>query len=129
MDSRAAGNSTPIDGAAGNAAAVADQFEVLAAANRWFDAELHLIYQSCTPLSQSTVNRLVALGERMRPAAEARDRLARIDPAMLLAGVRIWVSRQAPGAAESAAGRAQRVWSAGALPDGPSDAIGKQGDR
>jgi hypothetical protein len=112
--------------AGADADAVADQFEVLASANRWFDDELHLIYRSPTPLSQSTVNRLVVLGERMRPAAEVRDRLARLEPAVLLAGVRVWVGRQAPVADGSAAGRAERVWSAGALPDGPVGGIGNQ---
>ena len=106
MSSAADTDDSP-SGAVDGADQIADQFDVLASANRWFDDELHLIYASRTPLSQSTVNRLVALGERMRPAAEVRtvlpdlcrveERPASVGEAM----TRCWMaSGLSPGAAD-----------------------------
>lgn len=102
---------SPEPAAQGSVEQIADQFDLLAPANRWLDDELHRLYACHPPLSQATVNRLLALGERMRPAAEVRDRLASLDPGRLMAGVRVWVDRQTAGGRETAAVRADRAWS------------------
>jgi len=102
-------------GVAADAEWIADQLDSLAQASRWLSGELEHIMTCRALLTQVTVNRLVALGERMRPAAAARDRLARIDPARLLAGGAVWLARQPPATfGESAAARAARVWAGGA---------------
>lgn len=94
---------------------IADQLDSLAAASRWLSAELEHLMTCRALVSQVTVNRLVALGERMRPAAAARDRLARLEPARLLAGGAVWLARQPPATfGESAATRAARRWTGGA---------------
>ena len=105
--------------AAGDEAAdserIADQFEVLAQASCWLRSELEHIMTCRTLLSQVTVNRLVALGERIRPAAAAREQLAGIEPARLYAGGAVWLARQPPPMLqESAAVRAARAWIGGA---------------
>jgi hypothetical protein len=73
---------------------IADAFDLLAKANRWLRRELDEIAVCRTPLSQTCVDRLTALGQRMQPAAAARTRLQDVDPAMLLAGVALWEKRQ-----------------------------------
>jgi len=85
---------------------IADAFDLLARTYRWFRDELEEISTCQTPLSQACVDRLVALGSRMQPAAAART---------LLAGVAVWVSRQSSGGADytPAALRARRLWAAG----------------
>lgn len=95
---------------------IADQLELLADASGWLRSELEHLMTCRALLTQVTVNRLVALGDRMRPAAAARDRLARIEPARLLAGGAVWLARQPPATLEksSAAARAARLWTGGA---------------
>jgi len=106
----------PVSGeATGDAERIADQLELLVDASGWLSSELTRIMTCRALLTQVTVNRLVALGERMRPAAAARDRLARIEPDRLLAGGAVWLARQhAARIQESAAIRAARVWAGGA---------------
>lgn len=109
--------------AAPTAEQIADVFDLLARASRWLREELDEIAVCRTPLSQTSVDRLVAVGRRMRPAAAARTRLAHLDPALLLAGVAVWVNRQPPadtdpdlaaaGAGGTAAARARLLWAAG----------------
>ena len=94
---------------------IADQFQLLTDASCWLTSELDHIMTCRALLSQVTVNRLVALGEQMRPAAAARDQLARIEPDRLFAGGAVWLARQSPAMVkESAAARAARVWVGGA---------------
>lgn len=106
----------PVSGeAAADAELIADQLELLVEASGWLSSELKHIMTCRALLTQVTVNRLVALGERMRPAAAARDRLARIEPDRLLAGGVVWLARHPAGRLEeSAATRAARVWAGGA---------------
>jgi hypothetical protein len=111
MDSSDTGDGGPADAAVTDGAdLIADQFDVLVVADRWLEEELRRIKAGCTSANQVTVNRLVALGERMRPAAAVRARLARIEPTLFTAGVRIWAARQSPEDPESAAARAHQVW-------------------
>lgn len=104
------GGRADVVGAAEGADLIADQFDVLISADHWLEQELRRIKAGCTSANQVTVNRLVALGERMRPAAAVRARLARIEPTLFEAGIRRWAARQAPEDADSAASRAHRVW-------------------
>lgn len=94
---------------------IADAFDLLARTYRWFRGELDEISTCDAPLSQACVDRLVALGGRMQPAAAARTLLAGVAPDQILAGVAVWVSRQTPGGADDkpAALRARRLWAAG----------------
>lgn len=94
---------------------IADAFDLLARTYRWFRDELEEISTCQTPLSQACVDRLVALGSRMQPAAAARTLLAGVPRDQILAGVTGWVSRQSTGGAEytPAALRARRLWAAG----------------
>ena len=99
------------DDAAADAELIADQLDALGEASRWLSAELEHIATCRALLTQVTVNRLVALGERLRPAAAVRDRLARIEPARLLAGGAVWLARQPAARLEdSASTRAARSW-------------------
>ncbi len=94
---------------------IADAFDLLARTYRWFRDELEEISTCQTPLSQVCVDRLVALGSRMQPAAAARTLLAGVPRDQILAGVAVWVSRQSSGGADytPAALRARRLWAAG----------------
>lgn len=94
---------------------IADAFDLLARTYRWFRDELEEISSCQTPLSQACVDRLVALGSRMQPAAAARTLLAGVPRDQILAGVTVWVSRQSTGGADytPAALRARRLWAAG----------------
>lgn len=97
---------------------VADQLETLAAAHAWLLAEQRLIASGGVRLSQVLVDRLVALGNRMRPAAQIRARLRQVDPELLLAGMAVWLRRHPPITAGRdrpvrAADRAERAWSGG----------------
>jgi hypothetical protein len=78
------------------AESVADSFELLAAESRWFAQEMDAIYASRVLLSRSSVERLVALGERMKPAVQARERLATLEPTHLQAGIAVWIGRHHP---------------------------------
>ena len=96
-------------------AQIADAFDLLARTYRWFRDELEEISTCQTPLSQASVDRLVALGSRMQPAAAARTLLAGVPRDQILAGVTVWVSQQTLGGADDtpAALRARRLWAAG----------------
>ena len=76
------------------AAQIADLLQRLAGANHTLAAELESIGRSRRSLSQSTVDRLEHLVERMRPAARIRRQLSELAPQDLLAGARIWHQRQ-----------------------------------
>lgn len=103
------------DEVAADAELIADQLDALGEASRWLSAELEHILTCRALMTQVTVNRLVALGERLRPAAAVRDHLARIEPARLLAGGAVWLARQPPTPlGESATTRAARSWFGGA---------------
>ena len=94
---------------------IADAFDLLARTYRWFRDELDEISTCQTPLSQPSVDRLVALGSRMQPAAAARTLLAEVAPEQVLAGVAVWVGRHTPDGSDyqPAALRARRLWAAG----------------
>lgn len=93
---------------------IADAFDLLARTYQWFRAELDEISTCDAPLSQTSVDRLVALGARMQPAAAARTLLAGVAQDRILAGVAVWVSRHTPNGADykPAALRARRLWKA-----------------
>ncbi len=95
---------------------IAHAFDLLAAANQWLTEELRWLADCENPLSQVSVNRLTALGRRMQPAAQARAALAHADPAVVLAGMAMWVGRQPArsGDRDSCHAQAQRLWAAGA---------------
>ena len=94
---------------------VADAWDLFDQAYRWFRDELDEINTSQAPLSQTSVDRLVALGSRMQPAAEAATLLAGVEPNLILAGVAVWVGRRTARGADyrPAAMRARRLWLAG----------------
>ena len=94
---------------------VADAFEEFDRAYRWFRDELDEINTSQAPLSQTSVDRLVALGGRMQPAAAASSLLAGVEPKLILAGVAVWVGRRTARGANyrPAAMRARWLWLAG----------------
>jgi hypothetical protein len=94
---------------------IADAFDLLARTYRCFREELTEISTCEAPLSQACVDRLVALGGRMQPAAAARTLLARVAPDRVLAGVAVWASRHTPNGSDytPAALRARRLWAAG----------------
>jgi hypothetical protein len=75
-----------------SSAEIADLLDVLAAANSALAVELEAISGSRASLSQVTVNRLEQLVEQMRPAAQAREVLAGLDP-RVLDGAREWHRR------------------------------------
>lgn len=77
-----------------NPESVAASFEALAAESKWFAQELDKINSSRSIVSIACADRLVALGQRLKPAALERDRLARLDPAELQAGVDLWLLRR-----------------------------------
>ena len=74
---------------------IADLLQRLAGANHALAVELDGIAASSRPLCQSTVDRLEGLLEQMRPAAQIRHILARLDPVALLAGASEWQRRWA----------------------------------
>lgn len=88
-----AGDAPTADGADG-ADGVADLLEEVAAAGGFLAEELDLIASSRAPVSEYTVLRLEALAARLRPAARMRARLGGLDPQLLVAGVRRWVTRR-----------------------------------
>lgn len=75
---------------------IAASFEALAAESRWFAQEMDEINSSRLTISLACAEKLVALGERLKPAALERKRLAQLDPAQLQAGVDLWLSRRVP---------------------------------
>lgn len=69
-----------------SAETIADTFELLARERAWLDRELFEITDSRPTLSRTTIDRIVALGQRLTPAALVHDRLTALDPAALQAG-------------------------------------------
>ncbi|MEP6562421.1 MAG: hypothetical protein ABJD68_15250 [Nakamurella sp.] len=86
--------STALGSTALSSTQIADLLDILATANHALAAELDAIAGSRRSLSQATVARLEHLVNQMRPAAQIRQVLARLDPGELLAGAREWHSRR-----------------------------------
>jgi hypothetical protein len=95
---------------------VAELLSTVAAANSRIAAEIDRIAGSRSPVGLATVDRLARLAADLRPGAEARAVLARIDPDLLLAGTALWLSRRRqrslchPAEGSSATGRAAARW-------------------
>mgnify|MGYP001078788950 CR=1 FL=1 len=89
---------------------VADLLEAVMTANGHIAAEAARIAESDLLVSQAMVDRLTSLGQRLRPGAEARTRLAAAGPQLLLAGTAVWLTRRQQGTG-SAAQRAHARWS------------------
>ncbi len=79
----------------GSAAEVADVLTTIAAADQQLALAMDAISVSSSPVSCSTVVTLERLLFVLRPAAAERLRLSQVDPAVLRAGLRLWVTREA----------------------------------
>lgn len=82
---------------------VADLLAAVAAANGRIAAEADRIASSRAAVSLSTIDRLTRLADDLRPGAEARAELSRIDPELLLAGTSVWLPRRRHATATPAA--------------------------
>jgi hypothetical protein len=90
---------------------VADLLESVMAANGEIAAEAARIARCDAWVSQAMVERLTSLGQRLQPGAAARTRLGAVDPELLLAGTRMWLTRRRQSSARS---RARARWAGSA---------------
>ena len=90
---------------------VADLLAAVAAANGRIATAADRIATSRAAVSLATIERLTRLADDLRPDAEARAQLARVDPELLLAGTSVWLARR-KGARRGTA--APLAWSAAA---------------
>ena len=94
---------------------VAAMFAQMTRVSAEFNRQLDLIAAAPQPLSQATVDALTRLLSIVAPAARAREQMALLPPALLMAGIQEWMSQMAPAAARSARDRAGRAWSVGGI--------------
>ena len=94
---------------------VAGMFAQMTRVSAEFNRQLDLIAAAPQPLSQATVDALTRLLALVAPAARAREQMALLPPALLLAGIGEWMSRTDPAAARSVRDRAGRAWSVGGV--------------
>lgn len=92
---------------------VAAMYGRMTAVSVEFDRQLRLIAAAPQPLSQVTVEMLVHLLAVLQPAAEMRERLALLPPALLMDGIQVWLAREHQGAVAPARDRAAQAWAFG----------------
>jgi hypothetical protein len=94
---------------------VADLLDVVATASGRITVEADRIAASRAEVSAAMVERLNLLADALRPGADARYLLRRVDTELLLAGASLWLARRRDGrprvrAAERAAQRWGGEW-------------------
>lgn len=76
---------------------IADMLATVAAANGRLAAGLDVIVAGRDSVSQVTITRLRHLVDQVEPAVAVRERLAVLEPGVLLDGVAEWKVRRCPG--------------------------------